>query len=327
MNHHTEQSTATGLLPCPFCGQQNIYLNAPNPTIGFKGSINCPSCLASIPREVNSDEELVNCWNTRVSRPASALPSSAQAKQAILAELDDRGLLAGVDDGLHDEIATSLLSLLPADSCDVERSRSEASASDTVIEAALERHADDDLVMELIDSVIGSRSANKKLKATIPQMRETLAKIADPEFWAVDFEGSDEEVNGRKAERGDAAYELAVAALSSSPAPAEESDARGVNGCMKVAAKALRYLADHERPNGGEQNYNAAHLYQLADELDRTATPTRSAEMSAEDMREACAQAAENDIGMAHYAIVAKKRIAAAIRALPTTAVSGESNG
>jgi hypothetical protein len=60
------------------------------------------------------------------------------------------------------------------------------------------------------------------LKTTIAQMREALRKIADPEFWAVDFEGSDEDVNERRADRGTEAYKVARAALSSAPAPAQE---------------------------------------------------------------------------------------------------------
>jgi hypothetical protein len=37
---------------------------------------------------------------------------------------------------------------------------------------------------------------------------------------------------------------------------------------MSEIAEALRYLADHERPSGGQQRFNAEHLYQLADEAD-----------------------------------------------------------
>lgn len=35
------------------------------------------------------------------------------------------------------------------------------------------------------------------------------------------------------------------------------------------AAQALRFLADNERPAGGEQLFNSAHLLQLADNLSR----------------------------------------------------------
>lgn len=40
------------------------------------------------------------------------------------------------------------------------------------------------------------------------------------------------------------------------------------NGCDKEVPAALRYLADHDRPYGGEQRFNFAHLYQLADEIE-----------------------------------------------------------
>lgn len=53
------------LKPCPFCGERTIYLN--NVHLGRRASINCPSCLASIPNECNDIEELINCWNARAS--------------------------------------------------------------------------------------------------------------------------------------------------------------------------------------------------------------------------------------------------------------------
>jgi hypothetical protein len=43
------------------------------------------------------------------------------------------------------------------------------------------------------------------------------------------------------------------------------------NNCAQSIPRALRYLADHERPGGGEQDYNSAHLFQLADEMERAA--------------------------------------------------------
>ncbi|WKZ86290.1 hypothetical protein N5B55_04890 [Ralstonia pickettii] len=44
----------------------------------------------------------------------------------------------------------------------------------------------------------------------------------------------------------------------------------GWNGCMNTAARALRFLADHARPTGGAQTFNAEHLMQIADELEIT---------------------------------------------------------
>jgi hypothetical protein len=40
------------------------------------------------------------------------------------------------------------------------------------------------------------------------------------------------------------------------------------NGCERTVPAALRYLASHPRPSGGEENFNAAHLYQLANEIE-----------------------------------------------------------
>ncbi|WP_373559989.1 DUF550 domain-containing protein [Klebsiella pneumoniae] len=40
------------------------------------------------------------------------------------------------------------------------------------------------------------------------------------------------------------------------------------NGCDKTVPAALRFLAENERPLGGESRFNAAHLYQLAREIE-----------------------------------------------------------
>ena len=40
------------------------------------------------------------------------------------------------------------------------------------------------------------------------------------------------------------------------------------NGLDQAVPEALRYLATHDRPSGGEQRFNAIHLYQLADEIE-----------------------------------------------------------
>ncbi|WP_052766936.1 DUF551 domain-containing protein [Klebsiella aerogenes] len=54
---------------------------------------------------------------------------------------------------------------------------------------------------------------------------------------------------------------MALAAMDSEPV------AWG-NGCDKTVPAALRYLAENERPFGGESRFNAAHLYQLAREIE-----------------------------------------------------------
>jgi hypothetical protein len=40
------------------------------------------------------------------------------------------------------------------------------------------------------------------------------------------------------------------------------------NNCGYWAPSALRYLAENERPIGGESSFNIMHLYQLADEIE-----------------------------------------------------------
>lgn len=42
----------------------------------------------------------------------------------------------------------------------------------------------------------------------------------------------------------------------------------GFNCALETAPKALRYLAEHDRPSGGEQSYNSAHLHQIAQDLE-----------------------------------------------------------
>lgn len=43
------------------------------------------------------------------------------------------------------------------------------------------------------------------------------------------------------------------------------------NGCNSTVPEALRFLANNERPTGGEQRFNAEHLLQLAGEIERMA--------------------------------------------------------
>jgi len=47
------------------------------------------------------------------------------------------------------------------------------------------------------------------------------------------------------------------------------------NGCDTSVPAALRFLAKHPRPSGGEQTYNAEHLFQLAGEIESTVKRSR----------------------------------------------------
>ncbi|MDM9004433.1 DUF551 domain-containing protein [Klebsiella pneumoniae] len=58
-----------------------------------------------------------------------------------------------------------------------------------------------------------------------------------------------------------ALFEIALAAMNGEPVT-------WGNGCDKTVPAALRYLAENERPFGGESRFNAAHLYQLAREIE-----------------------------------------------------------
>ncbi|HBH9402231.1 TPA: hypothetical protein KYC69_002815 [Escherichia coli] len=58
-----------------------------------------------------------------------------------------------------------------------------------------------------------------------------------------------------------ALFEIALAAMNGEPVT-------WGNGCDKTVPAALRFLAENERPFGGESRFNAAHLYQLAREIE-----------------------------------------------------------
>lgn len=63
-----------------------------------------------------------------------------------------------------------------------------------------------------------------------------------------------------------------VAELESREGAAAQKPVTWWNGCDKTVPAALRYLADNDRPGGGEQAFNAAHLFQLASEVERMAS-------------------------------------------------------
>lgn len=44
------------------------------------------------------------------------------------------------------------------------------------------------------------------------------------------------------------------------------------NECSRTVPEALRFLANHERPSGGEDRFNSLHLIQLASEIERMAS-------------------------------------------------------
>ena len=44
----------------------------------------------------------------------------------------------------------------------------------------------------------------------------------------------------------------------------------GINGCFNMAAYALRYLSKNLRPSGGQDKFNAEHLLQIADEIEKS---------------------------------------------------------
>ena len=49
-----------------------------------------------------------------------------------------------------------------------------------------------------------------------------------------------------------------------------EAQPDGYNGCYRQAIAALNYLAQYPRPVGGQSQFNAEHLLQIADEMKRS---------------------------------------------------------
>lgn len=43
-----------------------------------------------------------------------------------------------------------------------------------------------------------------------------------------------------------------------------------INSCNETIPAALRFLAETDKPNSGNELYNSEHLYQLADEFERS---------------------------------------------------------
>lgn len=107
-------ATAT-LLPCPFCGEENIYLNEPSEFSRY-GSINCPACMVDMPGAIGGDgqAELIACWNTRASlQPvpygaARALrPEALQALKGYI-QADADGVMVYVSRQALDEAIAAL---------------------------------------------------------------------------------------------------------------------------------------------------------------------------------------------------------------------------
>jgi hypothetical protein len=77
---------------------------------------------------------------------------------------------------------------------------------------------------------------------------------------------------GQSGPRTRAALKAARAVLDNATASALAWS----NGCDSSVPAALRFLANHPRPSGGEQTYNAEHLYQLAGEIESTVKRSRA---------------------------------------------------
>ncbi len=72
-------------------------------------------------------------------------------------------------------------------------------------------------------------------------------------------------------EQHDSASPVVKQNLTTQPAAAQEAVA-WPNECSRTVPEALRFLANHERPSGGEDNFNSLHLIQLASEIERMAS-------------------------------------------------------
>ena len=74
------------------------------------------------------------------------------------------------------------------------------------------------------------------------------------------------------------AHALVLAALTEAKQQGPGEAVKWWNGCDRTVTAALRYLANNPRPQGGQSDFNAEHLYQLAAEIERMArTPLYTA--------------------------------------------------
>jgi transcription elongation factor Elf1 len=91
-DNHSSAATTAPLLPCPFCGEKRVSLNDPHPDGYRYGSINCPACLVVMPGEVASQQELIDCWNTRpvdAAQTGEVLEALRAAKDYAEADFED----------------------------------------------------------------------------------------------------------------------------------------------------------------------------------------------------------------------------------------------
>ena len=68
--------------------------------------------------------------------------------------------------------------------------------------------------------------------------------------------------------------DMAITGMRQLMAALDSEPVAWLNGCNKSVPAALRYLAENPRPIGGESSFNAAHLYQLAREIELMAEGT-----------------------------------------------------
>lgn len=59
----------------------------------------------------------------------------------------------------------------------------------------------------------------------------------------------------------------------------------GLNGCYRQAIAALQYLAAHHRPSGGQEQFNAEHLLQIADEMKRSRSQAGAGAVTKEQIK------------------------------------------
>lgn len=73
----TDPQAAIELLPCPFCGSNEVYLNS-----GVSRYIECSGCCAEGPWNDESDEQAITAWNTR-TLARSAVEQTEEVRDVV----------------------------------------------------------------------------------------------------------------------------------------------------------------------------------------------------------------------------------------------------
>ena len=168
-------------------------------------------------------------------------------------------------------------------------------------------------------------SGQRELQSRAVTLREEIARISnttlggdfkrseDRDFWVKrlkqltgELSSIEEMLRPKRLTRAVAASNPPVQ-RNQRAAPADAPVAEPVkwwNYCNESVPEALRFLASNPRPSGGESKFNAAHLLQLAREIERMASqPLYARPPAPEDAKDAALREAANELEIAAFHI------------------------